>query len=646
MAWPEPAAQTEPAIARPDDPQILKSERLNAEKHNQAIALLQANRLPEARDVLHEICLLDKEDADAWFLLGALNGQLGDPATAEFCARNVIDLRPDKAEAHFNLGMSLRDQQKFMAAVEAFRTAIRLKPNFAEAHNAAGYVLAAQSQWSAAEQHFRRAIALNPEFTDAHNNLGNILRASSRNDEAIASYRKAVETQPNYIDAMLNLTGLLSKINRLEEAVEWDRRILALRPNFAEGHYHMGNTLLGLDRLEEAVECFRSAQRIKPDFGEATGAEAQALQKMGRFDESCDCILSALEQGHKNPAIVVALAAVAKRIGHREHALALAEETLGENALSDADRQQLHFAAGKLLDDLKRYQEAFEHYRQANALYRGRFARQEYSRILYDSLVLFRPDRMRCLSKTQTASERPLFIVGMPRSGTSLVEQILASHPRVFGAGELNDINQYANGMQARLSSAVSYPACLGSITQGVLDDLTKQYLDRLLAMDTTAARVTDKMPHNFLHLGMISMLFPGARIIHIRRNAMDTCLSIYFQKFNELHAYAHDLSDLGFYYQTYEKLMAHWRSVLNLPLLELQYEELVTNPEIWIPRLVEFCGVEWDDRCMRFYETERTVNTPSNEQVRQPIYSRSVGRWRHYEAELGGLRTALRQEL
>lgn len=623
-----------------------KSNALTTDKYKQAKVLLQANRIREARDLYQEICHLDKENADVWLVLGALNGQLGDPASAELCARKAIALNPNMANAHLNLGISLREQRKITQATEAFRTAIKLKPDYAAAHNAIAHAFAVQRQGSAAEQHFRRAVALNPGFADAHNNLGNILRANSRNDEAIASYRKAVEVQPNHIDAMLNLASLLAMMTRIEESIEWDRKILALRPNFAEAHYHMGNALLGLDRLEEAVECFRSAQRIKPDFTEATGAEAQALQKLGRFDESCECILPALERGKKSAAVIVALAAVAKRVDRREEALALAEEMLQQNGLPDNDRQQLLFAAGKLYDDLEHYQEAFEHYRQANALYRGRFAREEYSRILNDSIVLFRPDRMDRLPKARVVSDRPVFIVGMPRSGTSLVEQILASHPRIFGAGELNDINQYANGMQARLGSAAPYPACLGGITQAVQDNLATQYLDRLLTMDSTAARITDKMPHNFLHLGMIAMLFPGARIVHTMRNPMDTCLSIYFQKFNNLHAYANNLSDLGFYYQTYEKLMTHWRSALDLPMFEIQYENLVTDPDTWIPRLVEFCGVEWDDQCMRFHETQRTVNTPSNEQVRIPMYSRSVERWRHFEKQLEPLRVALAQRV
>lgn len=622
-----------------------KNNALAADKIKQANALLQANQLPGARQLYQEICRLDKHNASAWLILGALNGQLGDPASAEQCARRAIDLSPEMPNAHFNLGVSLREQRKIAEAATAFRAAIKIKPDYADAHNALGHALAVQGQFQAAEQHLRRAVELNPRFADAHTNLGNILRTNARNDEAITSYLKAVEAKPDHIDAMLNLSSLLATMTRIEESIEWDRRILAIRPNYAEVHYHMGNSLLGLDRLEEAVECFRTAQRIKPDFCTATGAEARALQKLGRFDESIELIRSALEHGKESAALVVALAAVAKRIGRREEALALAGQMLEQNNLRDGDRQELYFAAGKLSDDLERYPEAFEHYRQANALYRQRFAREEYSRTVNDSIALFQTDRMHSLPRAKVNSDRPVFIVGMPRSGTSLVEQILASHPRIFGAGELNDINHYANRMQAHLGSTKCYPGCLADINQNVLDNLAKQYLDRLLTLDRKAARVTDKMPHNFFHLGMIAMLFPGARIIHVRRDPMDTCLSIYFQKFNEHHAYAHDLADLGFYYRSYEKLMMHWRTVLDMPLFEIQYEDLVADPETWIPRLVDFCRVEWDERCLQFHETRRTVNTPSNEQVRRPLYASSVQRWQHYKMQLEPLRKALQEQ-
>lgn len=614
------------------------------EKYQQARALLQSNQLSEARILYQELSLKHDGDADTWFMLGALNGMLGDHSDAEYCARKVIELTPDRAEAYFNLGISLRDQKKPQEAIEELREAINIKPDYAEAYNALGYIFALRGNAQEAEQHFRRAAELNPQYPDAYNNLGNLLRAAGRNDEAIESYRKAIEIQPNHLDAMLNLATLLSKMTRIAEAIELDRRILTLRPDYAEVHYHLGNLLLGVDDLQEALESFRRAQGIRLGFTEAIGAEAQTLQKMGLFDESYECINSALERGMSSPSIVVALSEMATRVGQQEEAIKLAEQMLQQTGLSNEEYKQLHFSVGSMYDNLECYQEAFEHYRQANSLYRGRFLRENHEQIVNGSIELFQPDRMPHLPKAQLESNLPLFIVGMPRSGTSLVEQILASHQGVFGAGELNDINQYTNDMQKRLGSVRSYPFCIGEITQAIIDSLSRRYLDRLRAMSYSAQRITDKMPHNFIHLGLIARLFPGARVIHIKRNPMDTCMSIYFHNFNELHAYAHNLSDLGFYYRCYEKLMEHWRSVLDLPMFEIQYEDLVNDPEYWIPQLVRFCRLTWDDRCLRFHETQRMVNTPSNVGVRRPMYSSSVGRWKYYEKQLEPLKHALQQ--
>ena len=619
-----------------------KNQTSSNEKYNRAWDLLRANQLQEARVLFNELCVLDQQNEGLWLILAGLNGSLGDAITAETCARKAVALSPENADAHFNLGIALREQKKFAQSVASFETAIKFDPNSARNFNALGCVLLMQGHISSAEEKLRQAINIDPRFADAHNNLGNIFRTTHRNDEAIASYRTAVEIQPDHVNYMLNLSTLLSDRGKIEEAIEWDQRILALRPEFAEAHHHLGNLFLGVDRLEEAIECFRRARSIKPDFVEAYGAEAKTLQKLGRYEQSCEFIRTALESGRQSATLIAALAAVSGHLGRREETARLAEEMLRQGGLAAKDKQELHFVAGKLYDEMESYQQAFEHYRQANALYRGRFSRETHSRVIDGSIAFFQPERIQKLPTAERVSDRPVFIVGMPRSGTSLVEQILASHPLFHGMGELNNINNYANEMSARIGSPAPYPDCLGQATQAIIDDLAGQYLDHLLELDRTAVRVTDKMPHNFLHLGMISILFPGARVIHTRRDPMDTCLSIYQQKFNERHAYAHDLSDQGFYYRSYEKLMEHWHKVLDLPVLDVQYEDLVTDPDDWIPRLVEFCEVEWDDRCMQFHESPRPVNTPSSEQARQPIYSSSAGRWHRYEPHLKALKIAL----
>jgi hypothetical protein len=226
----------------------------------------------------------------------------------------------------------------------------------------------------------------------------------------------------------------------------------------------------------------------------------------------------------------------------------------------------------------------------------------------------------------------------MPRSGTTLVEAILASHPQVHGAGELDDVFLMRQELHAASDAGKPYPYCLESVSAQTLDQVAGRHLARLEALAPGAARVTDKMPQNFLNLGMIDLLFPGARVIHCARSPLDTCLSIYFQQFMQHHVYASDLENIGLYYREYRRLMHHWRAALRIPMIEVNYEDLTEHPEASIRRLLDFCGLPWDDRCLRHHETGRVAKTFSYSQVRQPIYQTSVARWKRYEKHLDPL--------
>jgi hypothetical protein len=230
----------------------------------------------------------------------------------------------------------------------------------------------------------------------------------------------------------------------------------------------------------------------------------------------------------------------------------------------------------------------------------------------------------------------------MPRSGTSLVEQNLSSHPKVHGAGELPHITWITNSLSKMTPSGKSYPECTRELTQEHMNECATQYLGMLTQLGHDALRITDKMPHNFRHLGLIELLFPGARVIHVARDPLDTCLSCYFQEFSAAHAYTRTLRDLGTHYRDYERLMQHWRSALGIPMLTLQYEDVVANLEKFSRQLIEFCGLEWNDTCLDFHRQDRVVQTLSSEQVRKPIYTSSVGRWKNYRLHLGELQEAL----
>ncbi len=320
----------------------------------------------------------------------------------------------------------------------------------------------------------------------------------------------------------------------------------------------------------------------------------------------------------------------------------------GDSGRPGDERSRLHFVLARVRERAGAYDHAFAHYRRANELLQesqgadGAADPAEQRRLVDRLIAVCTPAFFERVRSFGSDSEVPVFVVGMPRSGTTLAEQILASHPHARGAGELNDIDGLATRLPERLGGTQPYPECLERLDPATARAAADVYLGRLRQYGGTAARVIDKLPFNFVHLGLIAALFPRARIVHCRRDPIDTCLSVYFQDFAQSLPCGRDLGQLGRYYRDYERLMAHYAQVLPLPLFELRYEELTADQEAVSRRFVSFCGLEWDERCLRFHETERTVRTCSALQVRQPLYRSSVGRWKHYEAHLGPLLEAL----
>ena len=310
--------------------------------------------------------------------------------------------------------------------------------------------------------------------------------------------------------------------------------------------------------------------------------------------------------------------------------------------LSNYEQVSLHFGLGRLLDAADRYEEAFAHYRQGNTLKHEVFSPADHARYVDDIIATYNSDFMAKAPRANNDSTRPLFIIGMPRSGTTLVEQILVSHPQVAGGGELTFMNDIVRELPSLLGVSAPYLQSLAALTAEVCDRASRYYLDRIATISSDARYVTDKMPGNFMYLGLIALLFPRARIIHCGRDPLDTCLSCYFQYFPAGHPYAYDLDHLGGYYRQYQRLMQHWRTVIRLPMLEVQYQDLVADQERVSREIIAFCDLPWDERCLRFHETGRVVHTLSYDQVRQPLNQRSVGRWRHYDRFLAPLKKHL----
>ncbi len=390
------------------------------------------------------------------------------------------------------------------------------------------------------------------------------------------------------------------------------------------------------------LAAYQEALRLSPGYADALAGEVSVLDRLDRVEEACVRIRPLMAAAPDNADVITTFASVAHRLGEEEKAVAMLEGLLARDDLLATKREAALFALGKLCDARGRFSDAFEYYRAANSVRSHAFDLPEFRERCVRISETFTKELLRRLPRAGNESALPIFIVGMPRSGTSLVEQILSSHPAVFGAGELTWLDHLSDTLAQRLGTTTDYPECALDLSMRALDAAAGEYLALLRSYAPKAERVVDKMPGNFMHLGLIEVLSPGSRIIHIAREPLDNCLSCYFQNFTHGHGYTADLGTLGAVYREYERLMEHWRSTLTHPLLELRYENLVENQEAESRRLLEFCGLPWDARCLRFHDTRRVVRTASYDQVRRPMYRDSLARHRHYEAFLGNLRDAL----
>lgn len=572
---------------------------------------VEAGRNEKAGALLTELCRREPRDAEAWFLLGAVHGQADRLAEAVECAQRAVALRPDWPEAHYNLGQAYMHQQRYKDAADCYREALRRRPDYAEAGNHLGYALLQCDRPAEAADGLRRVLDRHPDFAEAHSNLGAALLDLGHHDEAIDRFRVA----------------------------------LRIRPDCPGARNHLARALIQQGHPEAALEVCEETLRNDPADPEARIVKAGALDRLRRYREACELLRPLRESRTPRADAAVTFARLAHHVDRVDEAADWLEGLLQSAALAPQKQVSLHFALGRLYDRRREFDRAFPHFQSANEHKRASQAPVEpdqWRREIDAIIAAFAADALARLPCAAEHSPVPVFIVGMPRSGTSLVEQILASHPAVFGAGERSEIGDLAERLPRSVRPERPYPECIAHLGADALRDLARDHFACLRRLAPDAQRITDKMPHNFLRLGLIRLLFPGARIIHCVRDPRDTCLSCYFQRLNDAHPYAYDLEHLGIYYTQYRRLMAHWRRVLDPPMFELHYEALVERPEEWSRALVDFCGLPWDERCLRFYESKRVVTTISYDQVRHPIYRGSLGRWRHYERHLAPLLHAL----
>ena len=614
-----------------------------------------------------------------------LDGRLDE---AERAARRALELDADNVGAQGNLGIILQEAGKLNESLILLREATRRDPGNAEMCNNLANTLQRAGFLLEAKATYLKAVELNPEYDTALANLSHLLVRLGELDAGHDAAQQAVDINPQCAAAYLSAASIHLKRGQLPQALRRIDALLNFMPSHAQALHLRAALLIEADEFDDAEQFARQALALTPTSAEAVLVLGRVLEKQGRIEEALKIYRSAGQiEGSGKDEVSVAHAGLLIELGHQQEARALLLDVLtrqphsaaawlklstikkfcsgdpdmtvmqtaleqgGRNGQSLEDRIGLHFALGKALLDSGDAVGALDQYDQANGLQRTLVQHDaESSRRWMASIP---PHIPRALLESMAAggagdaSDVPVFIIGMPRSGTTLVEQILASHPDVFGAGELGLLQTMVDSIVGEDDEPLPYPSSLSRLDADDFDELGAYYAGHVAALGPGKLRVVDKMPLNFLYAGLIHLMLPNARIIHVRRDPVDTCMSCYCQPFDNSQKFTFELAELGSFYGAYRALMRHWREILPCErFLEVDYEDIVADLDSNARKLVRFCGLGWDDACLEFHRTSRRVSTASMAQVRQPIYGHSIGRWAAHAERLAPLYEALKNEV
>jgi len=487
---------------------------------------------------------------------------------------------------------------------------------------------------------------LAPRAPAVHYNLGVIYTEKVLLEAAKNSYEEAIRLRPEYISAHINLGMIYASCGDVDKAFESYRAALSVDPEHVATNVHLGALLIDRGKPDEAKDYFNKAISLDPENIDLVVGIATYYQFAGIFNEAFNLISPIFNSETDHPGVAIIYGILSRRFNLTGVATQRMEDILSVGALTSESRRSLHFNLGDLLDYENKYADAFKHYSKGNSLSATHWNILTVEHEFDASISTYTREFMESAprSRLHDSEVRPIFIVGMPRSGTTLVEQILASHPEIEGAGEVPYIKEALACIDRISGGNQKYPFSVKALSQHDIDTLSSTYMDRMTKFAGKSTRfVTDKVPGNYFYLGLIETMFPQSLVIHCKRDPLDACLSCYFKNFVEAHHYSHTLEYLGHYHRQYERLMQHWAKTLRIPIIALQYEDLVNDSAGKIGELLDFCGLEWNDHCVNFHTNKRLVTTPSYDQVRQPMYNSSVGKWRNYKEFVQPLCDSLR---
>jgi tetratricopeptide (TPR) repeat protein len=642
----------------------------------EAIALINAGDLTGAERRCRGALETYPRDVNMLALLGALLVKMDRLAEAEPLLLQAIEQAPSFAKPHEDLGYLLVQQDRAAEAVPHLERATRLDPKLERAWFTLGKALALLGRGQEADQAFERCFELSPErrmmaLAAEHQKEGRL-------DEAEHLYRRILRHDPRNVDAMRLLALIAAHAGRPAEAENLLQRAIALAPDFMSAILDLGRLRKEEDRYADALECFDRALVLDAASPQAHFLRASTLAPAAFTFEAIEAFQRCLELRPEHIGALVGIGHLLKAVGRYDDAVASYDECirlrpdLGEAYWSLANLKtyrfddakvaemerrvsgggltlqsevNFRFALGKAYEDRREFDRAWHFYSTGNSKQRADIAYDPVlTEVTNDRLLkVFSGEFLRSRGGAGHPDPAPIFIMGLPRSGSTLLEQILASHSQVEGTSELPYLGRVASWLNRNRADGINYPEAVLELKPQHFDSLGRDYIGYAkMHRRSGAPRFIDKMPNNFPNIGFLSLILPNAKIIDARRHPLDACLSNYRQLFAKGQNFTYDLTEIGEYYLQYQRLMDHWAEVLPGRVLTVQYEEVVGDFEAQVHRLLEFCGLEWEDACLRFYESDRPVRTPSAEQVRQPIYDRSIGHWRNYAQYLDELITVI----
>jgi tetratricopeptide (TPR) repeat protein len=605
--------------------------------------LLKSNQNPEAEKYLRQAIQLAPSFAKPHEDLGHLLVEKGEPAEAAGILRKATRLDPNLDRAYFNLGKALAMLGEGKEADIAFEKSFELNP---ERKNLA---LAAEHQKEGrleeAEQLYRQVLRGNPTNVDAMRLLGNVTLQTGRIYQAERLFRRTLANAPDFVLAQIDLGSALKKQSRLEEAIEQFRQAIRLEPDNVQAQFLLGSTLSAAAQTYQAVDAYQRVLELAPKHSGAMLGLGHVLKTVGRQEEAIEAYRNCIRHKPQNGEIYWSLANLKtyrltdEDINEMESRVARAEDP--DEKVSEESKINFLFALAKAYEDRGEFGQAWQYYHEGNNCRRiGENYDPVRDEVMNDEVVeVFNRDFLSKNTGLGHASAEPIFVVGLPRSGSTLIEQILASHSQVEGTSELPYAGSVATSLNRNRADGVNYPRAVRELEEEHFKRLGGDYLE-LARIHRTEGKpfFIDKMPNNFPTVGFIHLILPNAKIIDARRYPLDSCLSSYRQLFAKGQSFTYDLTEIGEYFIQYQRMMDHWHEVLPGRCLTMQYEEVVTDFENQVRRLLDYCELPWEDACIHFHETERPVRTASSEQVRQPVYSKSVNFWRNHEDHLAEL--------